>query len=364
MLGAAIGLLFYYRRRQRAEKTLDGPKVDPKPDVPARAEAVLSRPDPVEKPRSPSPHEPESVRMYSVMSDSTINLDPQAAAGGAASQNSRPSNRGSVQSNPFTDTHSIQTTSASTQSTNVIPIALVPHGSVSSPPHSPSSDNRSTGASSSVPARPAHSPEVGLRFDPLSSGGLNLEHVNVSKDSFRPPNARYAQSQVSGISGFSSRDSVMTSGSFASDVLYEAPQIVTNAGRVNVLKAEVVSVHGTTAPGTPMSSASGNQSLKPGMASRVSKGLPIRSPLAQTSFGPADAMSVSESDAEGQEIEYHPQRNPFGDEHSPRTGGSTTTFGGTTPVPIPSTASPDDQYPRPQGDEREESGRQIGRAHV
>ncbi|OCB84611.1 hypothetical protein A7U60_g8598 [Sanghuangporus baumii] len=355
LLAASVALLFYCRRRLRAEKTRDQPAVEPKPDVPARAEAVLSRPDPVEKPRSPSPspHEPESVRMYSVMSNSTINLDPQAAAGGPPSQNSHPSNRGSVQSNPFNDTHSIQTTSASTQSTNVIPIALVPHGSVSSPPHSPASDSPSSGASSSAPARPARSPDLGLHFGPLSSG-LNLEHVNVSKDSFRPPNAHYAQSQVSGLSGFSSRDSVMTSGSFASDVLYEAPQIVTNAGRVNVLKAEVVSVQGT-APGTPMPSSSGGQSLKPAMASRMSKGLPARSPLAQSSFGPTDAVSVSESDAEGQEIEYHPQRNPFGDEHSSRlhTGNTTTTFGGTTPIPIPSTASPNHQYPRHRADEQD-----------
>lgn len=355
LLGASIALLIWYRRRQRRAQPCEQPQHDVKPDVPARAEAVLSRPDPVEKPRSPSPQQPDSVRMYSVMSDSTINLDPHAKNSGPSSQQTGLSRRPSAQSNPFTDTHSIQTASASTQSTNVIPIALVPHGSVSSAQHSPVSDNQSGTSStrSSVPTRPAHSPDLGLRFDPLSSG-LNLEHVNVSKDSFRPPHAPYAQSQASGFSGFSSRDSVMTSGSFASDVLYEAPQIVTNAGRVNLSKAEVVSVQGTT-PNTPMSSNSGasNQGLKPSMAARASKAM-ARSPLAQTSFGPADAMSVSETDAEGQEIEYHLHRtDPFGDEHTPRTGNSTTTFGGHTPIPIPSTASPGGQYQASSTDDRE-----------
>ena len=360
LFGASIGLLIWYRRRQRKAPALEKEtQIEAKPDVPARAEAVLSRPDPVEKPRTASSHEPESVRMYSVMSDSTINLDPQANHSNSSAQHPQPSRRGSAQSNPFTDTHSIQTASASTQSTNVIPIALVPHGSVSSSPHSPNSDNRSQTSSvpSSAPSRPAHTPELGLRFDPLSSS-LNLEHVNVSKDSFRPPNAPYAQSQISGLSGFSSRDSVMTSGSFASDVLYEAPQIVTNAGRVNVLKAEVVSVQGSgTNPGTPMTSGSGmdNHSLKPSTASRASKTF-TRSPLAQTSFGPTDALSVSESEVEGQEIEYHPQRNnPFGDEHSPHTGNTTNTFGGSTPLPIPSTASPGGQYQPDRGQEQSET---------
>ncbi|KAI5116957.1 hypothetical protein M0805_001930 [Coniferiporia weirii] len=330
-LSASVALLVWYRRRQRVN-TDSTPQVDAKPDVPARAEAVLSRPDPVEKPRSPSPQEPESVRMYSVMSDSTINLDPQAKHSGPSS---RPSARGSMQSNPFTDTHSIQTTSASTQSTNVIPIALVPHGSASSSPHSLSSDKLSN-ASSIPPVRPTHTPELGLRFDPLSSS-LNLEHVNLSKDSFRPPNMPYANSQASGFTGISSRDSVMTSGSFASDMLYEAPQIVTNGGAMRqvlgVAKAEVISVPGSI-PSTPMSS----NSLKPSMSSRAVRP-PARSPLAQASFRPTD--SSIEFDMTGQDIEY-PSHDPFNDEHTPgiHTGNSTSTFGIPTPVPLPSTASP------------------------
>ncbi|KAH8105032.1 hypothetical protein DFH11DRAFT_1864359 [Phellopilus nigrolimitatus] len=341
-LAASVALLIFYRRRQRAAKE-GGPvaiaeAAPKKSDVPARAEAVLSRPDPVEKPRSPSPQEPEpeSLRMYSVLSNSTINLDPHARYSSPSSHPTHPSARGSLQSNPFTDTHSIQTTSASTQSTNVIPIALVPHGSVASPPHSPASDKPS-GASSSistVPSRPTtRAPDLGLRFDPLSPG-LNLEHVNVSKESFpRAPNAPYAHSQASGISGISSRASVMTSGSFASDMIYEAPQILTStSGRVGVAKAEVISVPGST-PNTPMTA----DGLKPSAAARASRQQPGRSPLAKTSFGPADTLG--ESDMEGQEIEYT-RHDPFGDEHTPRlpqTGDSTSTFGGVTTAHAPNT---------------------------
>lgn len=324
-LGIAVALLLWHRRRQRnASQAADAPKVEVKSDVPARAEAVLSRPDPVEKTRSPSPQEPESVRMYSVMSDSTINLDPQASSSGGT----KLSRQGSVQSNPFTDTHSIQTTSASTQSTNVIPIALVPHGSVSSP-HSPSSDQQSS--FSSAPSRPAHSPSLGLHFDPLSSG-LNLEHVNVSKDSFRPPNVPYAHSQVSGISGISNRDSVMTSGSFASDIIFEAPQIVTSVG-VHVAKAEVVSVNGSI-PSPPTTSST----LKPTPSMRSTKSL-AKSPLAKSSFGPEDTLG--ELDAEGQDVFL--RHDPFSDDHTPRTG---STFG-----PVPSTASPRRQYQHEQNDD-------------
>lgn len=290
--------------------------------------------------------------MYPVMSNSTINLDPHAhvlysddSPDGSRSR----SQRGSYSSNPFSDGNSIITTSASTQSTNVIPIALVPHG-VSSPTNSSSQQTsdlqstsgtsertRSTSSSSSdAPPRPAHSPDLGLRFEPLSHshghGNLNLDHVNVSKDSFRAPNVPYASSQAS---GFSARDSVMTSGSFASDMLYEAPQIVTAAPRAGLAKAEVVSINGSL----QNSMTSNNASLRATGAIRQ----PGRSPLARNSFGPGDVLSVSEKSSthsrgnsvEGQEIEY--RRNPFGDEQTPKTDSSF----GRTPVPVPSTASLD-----------------------
>lgn len=262
-----------------------------------------------------------------------------------SSNSRRQSSHGSVQSNPFTDSQSIQTASGSSQSTNVIPIALVPHGSLTSPQRSqsPISDRpsqmqssllstSSAGTTPSVPTRPAVSPDLGIRFDPLSSS-LNLEHVNVSKESFRPPNAPYAHSQASGISN---RSSIMTSGSFASDMLYEAPQIVTPASGavrqvLGVAKAAVVLAPGSN-PGTPTTAST----LKVDSASRP----PARSPLAQSSFGPSDVLA--ESDAEGQELEFH-SHNPFGDEHSPmhrHNTDSMSTFGMPTPVPLPSTASP------------------------
>ena len=250
LLSASICLLFWYRRHQRAQQAeLDN--VNIKPDVPASAEAVLSRPDPVEKPASSFErfeYERGEAAIRNYQHGEVIYHNPSLPS-------RRQSAHGSEQSNPFTDSQSIQTASGSSQSTNVIPIALVPHGSVTSPQRSQSpisdrgqasllsaSSAGSNGTTPSVPARPAVSPDIGIRFDPLSSN-LNLEHVNVSKESFRPPNVPYAHSQAS---GFSNRSSVMTSGSFASDVLYEAPQIVTPASGavrqvLHVAKAEVVS---------------------------------------------------------------------------------------------------------------------------
>lgn len=350
VLASAVALLLWYRRRQRMDNASVS-HIDAKPDVPAPADAVLSRPDPVEKPRSPSPspRELDAIKMYNTLSKSTINLDPQAQYSSPANVGlgRRPSANGSVKSNPFADTHSIQTTSASTQSTNVIPIALVPHGSLS-PSENISSSSSGSSSSPAIPARPAVSPDLGIRFDPLNDkdGVLNLEHVNISDSSFRPPNAPYAESQVSGFSGFSNRSSVMTSGSFASDMLYEAPQIVTpmNGGVRQVLgvaKAAVVLAPGS-GPSTPAATDT-NSSLKPNSSLRVSRP-PVRSPLAQTSFGPGDVLN--ESDAEGQEIEIPSHSSdPFGDEHSPSamglvSGNSVSLYNMPTPVPLPSTASP------------------------
>ncbi|TFK43555.1 hypothetical protein BDQ12DRAFT_675169 [Crucibulum laeve] len=279
----AISLFIWYRRKTRLRKAFAANR-EVKQDVPAPAETVLNRPDPTEKPSRP-PTELGTVRMYSGSSSTTIDLDPE-------SQNSSTNphyhsiRSMSTHSNPFDDNHSIQTTG--TEGTNVIPIALV---SPDQPHHAPStrSDPSST---SSGPVRPPRTPDM----------NLNLDHVNVSHDNLRS-GTPYALSTISGISGVSSRNSYMTNASFSSDFLNEAPMIMTpSKGAVRqvlgVVKAEVV-----RAPGT-LSNASSIESLKPPFVGRPSVG----SPLASTSFGPADV--VKEVD-ESQEV-----LDPFSDEHS------------------------------------------------
>ncbi|KAJ7180041.1 hypothetical protein C8R43DRAFT_1229702 [Mycena crocata] len=259
-LALAICAFLWYRRRARLRS---GTTYEVKPDIPASAETVLNRPDPSEKPATPSQPEPNHhVRVYS-SSNMTIDLDPQ-------SQNSplHSPSRHSTQSNPFSDNHSIQT--AGTESTNVIPIALV------SPEHRSTSDTVPT--ASTGPVRPDRSPD------------LNLDHVNVSRDSIRPSNHLYAPSQRSGVSAVSSRNSYMSNASFASDFLNEAPMIITPVkGNLRVVKAEVIS------------------------ASRPS----VTSPLAVRSFGPADVVK---------EEEEHPA-DPFKDGGSSSPSASVTTFG-------------------------------------
>jgi len=347
LVGILVGAYMLYRRRSKSL----GVEGDTKPDVPASADAVLKREDPYEKDSrasSMSPAVHEAYQRYNEMmllaqQQQQQQQAAQYAAAAAAvapavagpSLDRRQSDGTSVLSDPFKDAQSILTTSASTQSTNVIPIHLVPHGSIQSSPQSPTSDGISQ-SSSTTPSRPPRAPD--LNIDPLNAT-LNLEHVNVSKDSFRPPNVPYAHSQASGFSGMSNRTSVLSTGTYASDLLSEAPQIVTPASGavrqfLGVAKAEVI-----LAPGSNPSTPGSNYSSKTGSTSRVVRA-PLRSPLAQSSFGPGD--SVAETEHEGQEIEY-PIRNPFSDENSfvgRSPTGSASTMGMPTPVPLPSTASP------------------------
>ncbi|KAF7301635.1 Opy2 domain-containing protein [Mycena indigotica] len=268
-LALAVCAFLWYRRRAARSR----PTFDVKPDIPASAEDVLNRADPNEKPAAPSqPEHNHVVRVFS-SSNLTIDLDPQ-------SHNSplHTPSRQSTQSNPFSDSHSIQT--AGTESTNVIPIALV------SPEHRSTSDTVPT--TSTGPTRPARSPD------------LNLEHANVSLDSVRPSNLLYAPSQRSGVSAVSSRNSYMSGASFASDFLNEAPMIITPVkGNVRVVKAEVISA-GALSPVT----AEGSRVSRP----------PATSPLASKSFGPGDVVEDDESVAD-----------PFRDR--PSSPASVTTFG-------------------------------------
>ncbi|ESK95989.1 hypothetical protein Moror_7334 [Moniliophthora roreri MCA 2997] len=297
-LGLAVGLFMWYRRGSRFRRTAPTAP-EAKPDIPASAEDVLKRPDPTEKPPSPVATELNTVRVYSTSSNTTIDLDPESQA---SSHHTTPgtASRHSVRSNPFSDTHSIQT--AVTEGTNVIPIALVS-------PESSSLRSNDESTSSTSPVRPARTPDM----------DLNLDHVNVSHGSLRTP-ANYALSQRSGVSGVSSRNSYMSSASYSSDFLNEAPMIVTaNKGPVRqvlgVRKAEMINA-GSLTP----TSAEG---LKVQMARPT-----VGSPLAATSFGPSDLASVSDKASED-------GVNPFSDKHaSTRTtlapssaGAASTTFG-------------------------------------
>ncbi|KAF5393834.1 hypothetical protein D9757_000031 [Collybiopsis confluens] len=302
-LAIAFGLFLWYRRTQRRNAAASVPQVK---DVPASAADVLNRPDPMEKrytaqPTAPPPTEMNTVRVYSTSSNTTIDLDPESQSSTNHSATPQPS----VRSNPFGDNHSIQTTG--TEGTNVIPIALVAPES--------QSQHHSLSASSdtdSSPVRPARSPEL----------DLNLEHVNVSHDSLKQP-GKYPTSTRSGISGVS-RNSYMSSASYSSDFLNEAPMIITpNKGAVRqvlgVVKAEMVN-----APGHSSTSSEGLR------ASDITRKPTIRSPLAASSFGPSDLTSetVSLSEEGG---------NPFSDKHSARMtaasspAASHTTFGESSP---------------------------------
>ncbi|KAG6861594.1 hypothetical protein C0995_014501 [Termitomyces sp. Mi166 len=273
------------RMRQRLAAALEPPE-----DIPAAAETVLNRPDPTEK-YVPPPTEVNTVRVYS-NSNTTIDLDPDTQR---SSPHYNPSRRSKT--NPFDDATSIQT--AGTEGTNVIPIALVPAETQRS--FSPSSAGHTQSPTASPPIRPARSPD------------LYLDHVNVPGDSVRPP-PKYALSTSSGVSGFTNRNSFGSNASFSSDFLNEAPMIITpNKGAVRqvlgVVKAEVIN-----APG---SLSSGSDSLKtPSNTRPVNK-----SPLASTSFGPADMNKEDD----GQPID------PFSD------NASINAEYGVSPVPTTST---------------------------
>lgn len=332
---AAVTLAFlWYRRRLRLRRIATAE--DPTPDVPARAEDVLNRPDPNEKPTVPPPipeeQEMNTVRIYTGASQTTINLDPEARGESLAGTQGHNPVRASVQSNPFTDTHSIQSASTGTQS-NVIPIALVPPGSVSSMRSSVPSTQATSGTN---PTRPVRSPDL----------DLNLDHANVSNDSV-PIGNKYAQSAISGITN---RNSYMTTGSYSSDFLNEAPIIVTPTTRtvkqvVGLVKAEVV----RTPPGTLSSAYSSEDGGTPRTASSATARPPARSPLAGGSFGPSELMHNITEEHDEQEQEVALRGNPFGDEHSPYVTDTASSAARTSPAPTSATFGDSVENWDPQG---------------
>ncbi|KAF7789445.1 hypothetical protein EIP86_000390 [Pleurotus ostreatoroseus] len=296
-------LFLWYRRRARLRRASEEPEA--KADAPARAEDVLNRPDPNREKQQTAPAAGTAVQGNASASRTTINLDPEAqnaaaaGASGSSGPSARPGVRASVQSNPFTDTHSIQSASTGTQS-NVIPIALVPPGSIRSLNSAVPSTQATSGTG---PARPVRTPDL----------DLNLDHANASNESVRTGN-QYALSTRSGVTN--ARNSYMTTGSFASDFLNEAPVIVTPTTRsvkqvVGLVKAEVVR---TPPGGNAPSVYSSEGSLTPRTASSAVR-TPGRSPLAGASFGPSDALHNIAEDEDHQEVTT--RSDPFGDEHSP-----------------------------------------------
>ncbi|KAF9451701.1 hypothetical protein P691DRAFT_796336 [Macrolepiota fuliginosa MF-IS2] len=273
-LALSISLYFWYRRKSRLRKIFEKNR-ETQMDKPAPAEDVLNRPDPIEKVPVPPVQQP-----------------PHPTTSGHAD----PESHGTVLPpppprthlmNPFDDTNSIQTTR--TEGPNVIPIALVSPESHLSNTDTDTLQSTLRSTTSSGPVRPPRSPDL----------NLNLEHVNVSHDNLRIP--AYAGSTVSGISGIS-RHSFMSGASYSSELLNEAPVIVTsNKGPVrhvlNVAKAEVVNASDGGKP--------------PSYPSRPAH----TSPLAATSFGPNDVLNETD---EGEVVD------PFHDVHSTTAQGSTS----------------------------------------
>ncbi|KAI0065935.1 hypothetical protein BV25DRAFT_1610561 [Artomyces pyxidatus] len=310
VLAVSVAAFLWWRRRSLARLPVAEPEVK---DVPAPAETVLNRPNPTEKP-SPSPTHaelPTVLRVYHHSSD-IIDLDPNSR-GASAHGSPASSHRDSIQSNPFGDGHSIQTTSTGSQSTNVIPIALVPPGTVS--PHSPASQRNAP----LPPMRPTRSPDV----------NLGMDHMNVSSDS--NPGGTSLRSGISGVSS-NNRHSYLTEASFASDVLTEAPTIVTQGQRqvLGVVKAEVVQAG--SLPSTP----TGSVSSRP----------PIRSPLAGSSFGPHDVVKeVDESQT------LHVSNDPFSDARSLGTPGARSSMATLGTTVADHTVWPHQQHPFSSGPE-------------
>jgi hypothetical protein len=120
----AIGVLVWWYRRRLLEKAKQQatPPVPPAKDVPARAEDVLNRPDPNEKPDSPvASSNNNAARARSTLTYGSYDAN---VVMGQAICSPTPSQVASVVHNPFDDTQSIQTTG--THGSNVIQIALVP----------------------------------------------------------------------------------------------------------------------------------------------------------------------------------------------------------------------------------------------
>lgn len=303
-----VGFL-WYRKRQRLQR--DATPADSKPDVPARAEDVLNRPDPNEKPAVPE-QETSTVRIYGGASNTTINLDPESqGASVAATHGHNP--RTSTQSNPFADNHSIQSASTGTQS-NVIPIALVPPGSLRS-------DGAAAGA---APGRQERGMDLQLNTDVPS------DNMRLDGQQMRAPG--------SGI-----RSSYMTTGSFASDLLNEAPVIVTPSQQtvkqvVGMVKAEVIR--------TPPGSVTSSPESKASMLSVSTARPPVRSPLGGSSFGPLESMAEEQ---EGEQ-ELSIRADPFGDEHSPYpASASPSSASHRSPAPTATSFQDTEQHWDPQG---------------
>jgi hypothetical protein len=313
-LAIAIFLFFRFRRTTRLRKALVSGR-ETKKDIPAPAETVLNRPDPMEKPTPLSDH--DNVRIYSATSNATVDVGPEAHSSAPRPPYTYAHQAGPA--NPFDDTNSIQT--AGSEGTNVIPIAFVPADSH----RSPRSDAQTLPlATSTHPIRPARSPDL----------NLNLDHVNVSNDNLRTVNP-YATSMRSGISGIS-RNSYMSNASYSSDFLNEAPMIMMpTKGAVRqvlgVVKAEVINA-GSISPNPP------SDNLKVPTSTFVTRPS-VGSPLASTSFGPADVLKESDESLEA--------NDPFSDRHSSlitqhsASPSPTTTFGQTPFVPDRESFSPD-----------------------
>ena len=242
-------LFFLYRRRSRLRKDREVKK-----DIPASAETVLNRPDPTEKLPSVS---------YSTTS---IDLDRRAQSSVLPPTGNNSSQRSHT--NPFEDTNSIQT--AGTEGTNVIPIALVPNRA--SLPNSESASLPSS--ASSFPMRPIRSPELNLNLDPN----------NVSNGTQQVGSSR------SGNTSRFSYHSYMSNASSASDLLNEAPMIMTSMKGsirqvVGAAKAEVINA------GSLSSNGGSSDGLNPPAYTPKSS---VKSPLASTSFGPDDVVNEAD----------------------------------------------------------------------
>ena len=323
-VGGAVGLLaiiaavVWYRRRQRQSILLAKQRatVDSK-DVVARAETVLNRPDPTEKPAAQQEQQQQQQSPQVSHSDSvSIKVTP-------------------VVENPFSDQASINT--ASDRATNVIPIAYVPPSSSSAltsitDTTTSSSKTPSSVAASTItpPARPV-STQTGQSGPIRPQRGPEIEdmRLNVSRpvsetpsdlSSLAPPKKPYAPSTASGISGVSSRASTMSA---SSSILNEAPQIVTpmqaNFRQVlGVQKAEVIQLSSST-PSSPGLSAPSSPGLSV-RTSRTTQTASSRSPLARMAFSAEDIEEETEPKTLG---------NPFADPTrlQPPSPTSPATFG-------------------------------------
>jgi hypothetical protein len=277
----AVALFLHYRKKV-LHKT-SGAQENVK-DTPAPAEMVLNRPDPMGN----HPSELGILnKAHLAPTNNTVDLGSDAHL-----PYMQPS-AGHDPVNPFDDTNSIQT--AGTEGTNVIPIALVSRDS-----HHPSvtHSDASRPSTSSLPVRPVRTPDI----------NLNLDHLNVSHDNIRFG----AGSTRSGVSGIS-RNSYMSSASYASEFLNEAPMIMTpTQGAIRqvlgVVKAEVINT------------AASSDTLKPFPYSKPA----VTSPLATNSF--AADQTIKEDDER--------VNDPFADEntskrasHKVSTAPSAATFG-------------------------------------